>query len=94
MKKWILRFFPAFLASAGLLLPVVFGGPTDRQERETRPSPPDQETRRDQTDYMRSLLERNPQLPLGLQDNPELKLRLRQSGIRWAVRSARRHILD
>lgn len=95
MKKRILDLLPAILIAAGLLVPGVTVKKTEAgRQTDTRPQVSEQDTSRDQTDYMRSLLERNPQQPLGLQDNPTLKRYLGQPGIKWAIRSARRHILN
>jgi hypothetical protein len=56
-------------------------------------SGPFQDTRRPQYDYLNALLSRNAD-PLGLKENPELLLLLRQAGVKWAVRSNRKHILN
>ena len=54
---------------------------------------PLQDTRRPQDDYLNALLSRNAE-PLGLKENPELEKLLRQAGVKWAVRSNRKHILN
>jgi hypothetical protein len=48
---------------------------------------------RPQDDYMSALLARNAD-PIGLKENPELQELLNQPTIKWAVRSAAKHVLD
>jgi len=45
-----------------------------------------------ETDYMTTLLERNPE-PLGLKENPVLRRYLSQQPISWAIRAEKGHIL-
>jgi len=45
-----------------------------------------------ETDYMTTLLERNPE-PLGLKENPVLRRYLSQPPISWAIRAEKAHIL-
>ena len=56
-------------------------------------SGPPQQTRRTQDEYLSTLLSRNTD-PVGLKENPELQKLLRQTAVKWAVRSTRRHILN
>lgn len=52
-----------------------------------------QDTRTPRDDYMSALLERNTD-PLGLKEERALENFLSQPSIKWAIRSARRHILN
>ena len=54
-------------------------------------STPDARTSRD--DYMSALLERNTD-PLGLKEDRALENFFNQPSIKWAIRSAKRHILN
>jgi len=53
-----------------------------------------QDTQEDQTEYMSKVLTRSTE-PLGLlKENPGLERYLSQSGVKWAVRAGKRHILN
>jgi hypothetical protein len=52
-----------------------------------------QDTRTSRDDYMSALLERNTD-PLGLREDRALEDFLNQASIKWAIRSAKRHILN
>ena len=54
---------------------------------------PQQDTKKPQTDYMSRIVRRNTD-PLGLKENPALEKILKQPSIKWAIRSAKRHILN
>jgi len=53
----------------------------------------DPQTKKEKSDYLTTVLLRNTE-PLGLKENPVLKKYLSQPPIKWAVRSAERHILN
>lgn len=52
-----------------------------------------QDTRTSRDDYMSALLERNTD-PLGLREDRALENFLNQASVKWAIRSAKRHILN
>lgn len=54
---------------------------------------PRQDTKKPQTDYMSRIAGRNTD-PLGLKENPALDKLMQQPSIKWAIRSAKRHILN
>ncbi len=50
-------------------------------------------TARPGADYMRDVLRRNTK-PIGLKEDKLLQKLLKQSNMKWAIRSSSRHILD
>lgn len=61
---------------------------------ESVPTPPQEfPAKKPKYDYMSSFFSRDTK-PLGLKEDLALKKLLRQKGIRWAIRTEIRHILD
>jgi hypothetical protein len=50
-------------------------------------------TRKQETDYMKSVLQRDTN-QLGLKEDPALTRLLKQPSIDWAIRASTRHILN
>ena len=91
--KWLV--FPALVFTIALfILPSGLGYAYEaRTVMGANPEPSSQDIQRPRTDYMTTLLARSTQ-PLGLKDDPRLQKYLSQPGIKWAIRSSRRHILN
>lgn len=61
---------------------------------ESMPAPPQEfPAKKPKYDYMSSFFSRNTK-PLGLKEDLALKKLLKQKGIKWAIRTKIRHILD
>lgn len=91
--KWLV--FPALVFTIALfILPSGLGNACEAGTvMIANPEPSSQDTQRPRTDYMTTLLARSTQ-PLGLKDDPRLQKYLSQPGIKWAIRSSRRYILN
>jgi len=90
----------AFLLIIAILLTIPVFLPGSAQEskpQEQKITPPaetlPQEVQRPKLDYMSSFLSRTTG-PLGLKEDEELRLLLRQSKFNWAIRAGVRHILN
>jgi hypothetical protein len=61
--------------------------------QDAAPARPNEPTRKQSTDYMSSVLQRDTN-QLGLKEDPALTKLLKQPSIDWAIRAAARHILN
>jgi len=94
MKIKRIVFSALFFAAALFILPSEPGNAFNTAPApEAGQDPTPQDTQRPGNDYMTSLISRGTQ-PLGLKDDPGLQKYLAQPGIKWAVRSCRKHILN
>ncbi len=99
MKNKILAWIAVLLL---FFLATVFSLSQEKKERERASLTSDQKlepiqqtypVNKPKYDYMSTFLSRNTK-PLGLKEDLVLKKLLREPSIKWAIRSAARHILD
>jgi hypothetical protein len=90
------------IRGAGPILVVLFLGASPLQENNPPLSPDSSDppiapqqypAEKPKSDYMSQILGRNTR-PLGLKEDLALRKLLRQTAIKWAVRTGQRHILD
>jgi len=63
------------------------------QVEKTAIQPQEQPTKKEKQDYIEKMMLRNTD-PWGLKEDLALKKFLRQSSIKWAIRAAKKYILD
>ncbi|MFO7867218.1 MAG: hypothetical protein R6V02_10480 [Candidatus Aminicenantes bacterium] len=86
IKVWTSVLAALLAASLSIFSAVRGPGPAESFQVETPPSKPSE------NDYMNNLLSRDTN-PLWLKENPVLRRYLAEPATKWAVRSARVHIL-
>jgi hypothetical protein len=75
------------VAAAGAILFLLLAGAPNRAAQQNG------SIARPGTDYMKDVLRRNTK-PIGLKEDKLLQKLLKQSNMKWAIRSGGRHILD